>query len=158
MSSGKFHGMICPQTPSGHRLCVLEGVVELIRPTGVVEEVRRHLRQIEVARLLDRLAAIHRLEHGKLARLFLQNARDAKRYFPRSRPGRRLQLLKARRAAPTARPTSAASACAISASCFSFAGFSDGKYWPLARGDEFAVNEKLIPRGDLHRTLSGAGA
>jgi hypothetical protein len=30
--------------------------------------VRRHLRQIEVARFLDRLAAIERLQHRQIAR------------------------------------------------------------------------------------------
>src|SRR4029453_15884130 len=49
-----------PRTPAprpADRLggAVRERVVELVRPAGVVEEVRRGERQVDVARLLDRL-------------------------------------------------------------------------------------------------------
>ena len=40
------------------RLPVREGVLELVGPTGVVEEVCRGQRQVDVARLLDRLSAV----------------------------------------------------------------------------------------------------
>ena len=58
ISSGKFHGMTCPATPSGRGDAVREGVLELVGPARVVEEVRRGQRQVDVARLLDRLAAV----------------------------------------------------------------------------------------------------
>ena len=44
--------------------------------------MRRDQRQIDVARFLDRLAAIHRFEHGQLARFFLNQTRDAIEIFP----------------------------------------------------------------------------
>src|SRR5690348_16135005 len=72
MRSGKFQGMIWPARPP-----VREGVLELVRPTRVVEEVGRRERQVDVARLLDRLAAVERLEDGELARPLLEDARDA---------------------------------------------------------------------------------
>jgi hypothetical protein len=39
--------------------------------------VRRHEREIDVARLLDRLAVVDRLQHGQLPRPFLDRAGDA---------------------------------------------------------------------------------
>ena len=53
------------------------GVLELVGPAGVVEEVRRDQRDVDVARLLDRLAVVERLEHGELARALLHEPRDA---------------------------------------------------------------------------------
>src|SRR5205085_11335481 len=50
---------------------------ELVGPAGVVEEVRRGERQVDVARFLDWLAAVQRLEHRELARALLQDARDS---------------------------------------------------------------------------------
>ena len=76
MSSGKFHGMICPATPERSRPAVRERVFELVRPAGVVEEVRRRQRQVDVAGLLDRLATVERLGDGELARALLQDPRD----------------------------------------------------------------------------------
>src|SRR5207247_2505963 len=58
------------------RLPVRERVLELVRPAGVVEEVRGREREIDVARLADRLAAVQRLEHRELARALLEDARD----------------------------------------------------------------------------------
>ena len=58
------------------RRTVRERVLELVRPARVVEEVRRSERQVDVARLADRLAAVQRLEHGELARTLLEQARD----------------------------------------------------------------------------------
>ena len=54
-----------------------ERVLELVGPARVVEEVRGRERHVDVARLLDRLAAVHRLEHGELAGSLLQLPRDA---------------------------------------------------------------------------------
>ncbi len=61
----------------GLRPAVREGVLELVGPAGVVEEVRRGERKVDVARLLDRLAAVERLEHRELAGALLEDARDA---------------------------------------------------------------------------------
>src|SRR5206468_5476097 len=58
------------------RRAVREGVLELVRPAGVIEEVRCRQRQVYVARLADRLAAVQRLEHRELARPLLQEPRD----------------------------------------------------------------------------------
>src|SRR6266481_1758764 len=50
-------------TPGGSSACV-------------IEEVRRSERDVDVPRLLDRLAAVHRLDHGQLAGALLDDARD----------------------------------------------------------------------------------
>ena len=52
------------------------GVLELVGPAGVVEEVRGHQRDVDVAGLLDRLAVVDRLEHGQLAGALLDDAGD----------------------------------------------------------------------------------
>jgi hypothetical protein len=54
-----------------------EGQVELVRPARMVEEVRRRQRHVDIAGLADRLAAVHGLEAGQLARALLDDARDA---------------------------------------------------------------------------------
>ena len=59
------------------RAPVREGVLELVGPARVVEEVGGGEREVDVARLLDRLAAVQRLEDGELARALLEDARDA---------------------------------------------------------------------------------
>src|SRR5947207_5167045 len=46
-------------------------VIELVRPARVIKKVRRDEWQIDVPAFLDRLAAVHRFEHRKLARFFL---------------------------------------------------------------------------------------
>ena len=69
------------------RLAVRERVLELVRPAGVVEEVRCRERQVDVARLLDRLAAVQRLEHRELARALLQDARDPEEVLRALRAG-----------------------------------------------------------------------
>ena len=76
ISSGKFQGMIWPATPSGRGRAVREGVLELVGPAGVVEEVRRCERDVDVARLLDRLAAVERLRDCELARALLDQPGD----------------------------------------------------------------------------------
>ena len=53
------------------------GVLELVGPAGVVEEVRGDERDVDVARLLDRLAVVEGLEHRELARALLHEAGDA---------------------------------------------------------------------------------
>ena len=88
ISSGKFHGMIWPGDAERPRPAVRERVLELVGPARVVEEVRRRERQVDVARLLDRLAAVERLGDGELARALLDQERAIrKRYLARSEPG-----------------------------------------------------------------------
>jgi hypothetical protein len=65
-----------PGHPDGPRPAVRECVLELVRPARVIEEVRRGERQVDVARLLDRLPAVQRLEHGELAGALREDARD----------------------------------------------------------------------------------
>src|SRR5204862_5274385 len=62
---------------------------ELVRPARVVEEVRGGKRQVDVAGLPDRLAAVERLEHRELTRALLEDARDAEQVL---RPLARGQL------------------------------------------------------------------
>jgi len=52
------------------------GVLQLVRPPGVVEEVRGDQRYVDVARLLDRLAVVDRLQHRELARALLDDPGD----------------------------------------------------------------------------------
>ena len=59
------------------RLAVRERVLELVRPARVVEEVGGREREVDVARLADRLAAVHRLEDCELAGALLEDARDS---------------------------------------------------------------------------------
>ena len=84
-------------------------VLELVGPAGVVEEVRGRERDVDVARLADRLAVVERLEHGELAGALLDRARDAEEVLGALAPGQvapdRLVGRRARRA--TAASTSA---------------------------------------------------
>ena len=52
------------------------GVLELVGPAGVVEEVRGDQRDVDVARLPDRLAVVERLQHGQLAGALLDDPGD----------------------------------------------------------------------------------
>ena len=63
--------------PERARRRAVAGVLQLVGPAGVVEEVRRDQRDVHVARLADRLAVVERLEHGELARPFLDDPGDA---------------------------------------------------------------------------------
>ena len=70
--------MICPATPNGSGIGAEAGVIELVGPTGVVEEVRRGERDVDVARLADRLAVVERLHDREFARTLLDQSGDAK--------------------------------------------------------------------------------
>jgi hypothetical protein len=50
------------------------GMVQLVGPARVVEEVRRHQRQVDVAALPDGLAVVDRLQHRELPRALLEDA------------------------------------------------------------------------------------
>ena len=52
------------------------GMVQLVGPACVVEEVGSDQRKVDVARLADGLAVVQRLEDGQLARPLLDQARD----------------------------------------------------------------------------------
>ena len=62
------------------------GVLELVGPAGVVEEVRGGGRDVDVARLLDRLAVVDRLQHRDLAGPLLDDPRDPEEVLARARP------------------------------------------------------------------------
>ncbi len=133
ISSGKFHGITWPATPIGRGVDVREGVLELVGPPGVVEEVRRGERKVDVARLLDRLAAVHRLQDGELARALLELPRDPEQVLRalgagQVAPGRR-RTPRARRRPPRRRPRRPASATSANAS--SVAGLIVGNHRPL---------------------------
>ena len=64
-------------------------VVELVGPARVVEEPGRHQRDVDVARLADRLAVVERLEHRQLAGALLQDAGDPEQVLA-ALPGRQL--------------------------------------------------------------------
>ena len=50
--------------------------LEQLRPAGVMVEVPRDERNVDVARLADALAVVHRLEHGEQPRVALHGARE----------------------------------------------------------------------------------
>ncbi len=58
------------------------GPRELVGPPGVVEEVGGDERDVDVARLLDRLAVVDGLEHGELAGPLLDDPGDAVEVLP----------------------------------------------------------------------------
>ena len=74
--NGKFHGITWPGDAQRLRVRSEAGVLQLVGPAGVVEEVRRRRRDVDVARLLDRLAVVDRLQHGDLAGPLLDDPRD----------------------------------------------------------------------------------
>ena len=76
ISSGKFHGMTWPATPSGRGVGPNPAYSQLVGPARVVEEVRRGQRDVDVARLADRLAVVERLQHGELAGTLLDQPGD----------------------------------------------------------------------------------
>ena len=108
-----------------------ERVLELVRPAGVVPEVGRRERHVDVARLLDRLAGVHRLEDRELARALLEDPGDPEEVLrplrPASSPHDRRNAV---RAARTALSMSAAVARATSASGSSVAGLIVVNVWP----------------------------
>jgi hypothetical protein len=65
-----------PAHPERARVEPEPGPVELVGPAGVVEEVRRRGRHVDVAGLADRLAVVDGLEHGELAGPLLQDPCD----------------------------------------------------------------------------------
>ncbi len=74
ISSGKFHGMIWPQTPTGLRPGKL--VRQHLGPARVMIEMPRDQGHVDVARLADRLAVVHRLQHRQEPFALLDRPRD----------------------------------------------------------------------------------
>ena len=125
-------------------------VFQLVRPARVIKEMRGHERQIHVAAFLDRLAAVHRFEHGQLARLLLDDARDAIKIFaalasrhfaPDLVVGAPRGLHRAVHVRRIRRRRSRSASASV-------AGLMESKYFPECRRDEFAVDEQLMPRRD----------
>ena len=51
--------------------------LEQLRPSRVMVEMARHERYVDVARLADALAVVHRFEHGEEPRISLYGARES---------------------------------------------------------------------------------
>ena len=58
------------------RLVLRKFLIEQLRPTGVIVEMPRHQRNINVATLADGLAVVHRLQHGEQPRMLLHQPRQ----------------------------------------------------------------------------------
>ena len=112
ISSGKFHGMICPPRRPA-RAGKLR--VHQLGPSGVVIEVPCDERNVDVAALADRLAVVERLHHREQARMLLDQPRQRIEIRARPCPPAPTTARCAARAAFTAAPTSAAEACATDA-------------------------------------------
>jgi hypothetical protein len=128
ISSGKFHGMICPTTPQGHVLGEL--LFEKLRPTRVVIEMPRHQRDIDVATLADGLAVVHRLENREQPRMFLHQPRDGIQVACARVGSECLPSRDAARAALTAASTSAAEPLRNRREFSPFEGSTVSKYSP----------------------------
>ena len=63
------------------RAAVGECILQLVGPTCIIEEVVGGQWHVHITRLADRLAAVHGLDHRKLAGLLLQHPRDAEDVF-----------------------------------------------------------------------------
>ena len=102
ISSGKFQGMIWPQTPTG--AVARELALDQLGPAGVMVEVAGDQRDVDVARFADRLAVVQRLQHGEEALVLLHLAGErveiARALMARRAPTRPAKAL---RAAATAR-------------------------------------------------------
>ena len=146
MSSGKFHGTICPGNADRFGIASrAQRPFKFVGPAGIVEEVRRGSRDVEVARLFDRLAAVERLQHRKFARSLRNCARDADKCISRDRPGRifRQYFSYALRAERTARSTSSASP-ARRAPAFLVSGVDRLEVPATLRGGPFSADEQPV--------------
>ena len=161
ISIGKFHGMIWPATPIGRDAASRERVLELVGPARVVEEVRGRERDVDVARLLDRLAAVHRLQHRELARPLLELPGDPVEVLRALGAGELApRCSEASRAASTASATSSGPASAICASGSSVAGLIVTKRFPdFGSTNSPSMNSPYESRRGVTTAVdSGAGA
>ena len=118
-----------------------------LRPAGVVVEVARDQRDVDVARLADRLAVVDRLQHGEQARVLLDLARQRVE-IARADVSRRLRSSRGRRRARRARrhPRRRRVACATSISGWPLAGLTLSKYSPPRGIAPLAVDEQAEAR------------
>ena len=105
-----------------------ELAVDQLRPAGVMIEVADDQRDVDVAALADRLAVVHRLQHGEEALALIQDAGDGievagARVAGERRPGLEAPCAPPRR--PCRRPSRRP--CAHSASRLPRAGLTTGK-------------------------------
>jgi hypothetical protein len=95
--SGKFHGMIWPQTP---RAAVREFFCKKLRQARVVVEMPLRQGHVDVAALADRLAVVEGFQHREEAGMLLQKAGQRVEVFRALMcPERRAHFGKARAAA-----------------------------------------------------------
>ena len=149
ISSGKFHGMTWPATPSGRGSGPKPGVLELVGPARVVEEVRGDQRDVDVAGLADRLAVVERLQHGELAGALLDDPGDPEQVLrPLAAAASDPRPCRRRRARPRDRRgrRRPAPASATSASTSSVAGLIVLNVLAVGRLDELAVDEQPVRR------------
>ena len=137
------------------RRAVRERVLELVGPAGVVEEVRGGERQVDVARLLDRLAAVQRLEHRELARALLRGCARSGTGTSRARARAASTRCRTPRAPPRPRAsTSSGPACATSRERLLVARRDRREALARARLDPLAADEQavaLLQRDDVAR-------
>ena len=142
MISGKFHGTIAATTPIGSRVISASWscagrrdlVVDLVDGLGVPGDAARGRGNVDGQAVADRLAHVERLEQRELVAVredqlgeTLQHALALARRLARPAP-----LSKARRAAATARSTSALSVAATCAMTRPSIGLMSSKVAPLA--------------------------
>ena len=117
-----------------------------LRPAGVVVEVAGHQRDVDVARLADRLAVVERLEHGEEPAVLLDLARDGVEVARAPVPAERPPVRAAPRARPRPRgPRRPRVAWATRASGLPVAGFSVSKVSPAPVGPLAADEEPEPP-------------
>ena len=112
--------------------------------------MRRHQRQIDVAAFLDRLAAVHRLEHGQFARFLLDQPRDAIKEFAALASGHFAPDILVSAPRRFHREIDVARVRLRDLGEFFFRGGIDrSEIFPRARRDEFSADEQLIARLEL---------
>ena len=131
-----------------------ERVLELVRPAGVVPEVRRGERHVDVATLLDRLAGVHRFEDGELARALLHDPRDPEQVLGTLTAGQGRPTTGCRPVARPGRPCRCPAGVAFAtwARTCSVAGSTVGERPAVRRLDLAAADEQavaLLERDDV---------
>ena len=163
ISSGKFHGMIWPTTPTGTWSGNSRSMQ--LRPAGMMIEVARRQRHVEIAGFADRLAIVERFQHREQARMALHQRAPAHRDGARDRDRRALPMAAApfARRRPRRRHRLRCLARSWPAAC-RWPGCDRRRCLPEARRDEFAADEvpetsrRAAPaRRAPRRPLSGAG-
>ncbi len=129
-----------------------EGILELVGPARVMEEMRRDQGQVEIAALADRLAAVHRLEHGEFASLLLEEPGDAEKVFATLRRSHRSPcFFKGTPRAFHRRVEVGLPRLGDEGVPFARRGIDRGEILPRLRRDELAVDEELVALFQRHR-------